>query len=181
MAVWADAQRHTHDDIMCPLCRSPWTGACKLSLQPASEPDVEVHLPVVPLVCFDTMRFARPWAQAFGERLVSCLLSPDWSVREIGLRKLQLHFNGIESATLVPALAMLERACADPVFKIYETALLVVASLRSLPDSSLITPVVERILTKCGDVNGPTKYETLAFYFLLLFGICFLCYLKLGS
>lgn len=126
--------------------------------------DHELDLPLAPMVCFDTVRFARPWAQAFGDRLISCFLSSNWSFREIALRKLGLSFQELLAldATLWPtALAILERACSDAVLKVYETALQIISALRLPADHALLVPVFERVLVKCGDINRPTRERSL--------------------
>ena len=175
MAVWADAQREQHHEkAQCPLCRSLWISApsCKPLIQFAASDTLagigacdEVELPIVPLISFDTMRFARPWAQLFGDRLVSCFLSPDWSIRQAALCKLGLVINETighdASAHLPVVMGMLERACADPVLKVYGTALHIIISLQPPHDHSALVPIIDRILSKCGDANAPTRYENI--------------------
>jgi hypothetical protein len=173
MAVWADSQRQTRDNVQCPLCRSLWlnpplymadphASACPMmdALPPAEADDVD--LPLAPLVCFDRFRFARPWVPVFGERFVSCFLSSEWSIREAALKKFSclLHaaVTSVDGAASVPCVvAILERACADPVLKIFDTALAIVSSLRPLGDANCLNPVIDRILLKCGDSNRPTR------------------------
>lgn len=179
MAVWTDSQRQSRDTVQCPLCRSRWLNpplyiaglhphaqAAAADVASAAAESDPGDLPLAPLVCFDRFRFARPWVAVFGERLVSCFLSSEWSVREAALKKfgatLHATITQADSAASLPCLvAILERACADPVLKIFDTALAIVSTLRSFGDANTLNPVIDRILLKCGDSNRPTRERSL--------------------
>lgn len=161
LTVWAESLRQQSDDVLCPLCRAPWPNApCREIAPPLTEPcgEPEQELPQAPLVCLDSFRFARPWVLVYGEHLVSCLLSAQWSVRELALRKLRQCVKEIGDSSHLPVtMAILEKLCADPVFKVYETALHVFSSLLPVADPAMLVPVVDRILLKSSDRNRPTR------------------------
>ena len=156
--------------MCCPLCRQRWTGAEPAAAAADAEDEDEeeaVELPFVPDVAGRDDARHKAWVQAFGEHPVSCFLADDWMAREAALRRLQQMMRRAQPAASVMAGAeIVDAACQDPVFKVYDAALAVLAVLvaeRNLLATSRAhtAAIVSRIVTKAGDCNRRTQLRSL--------------------
>ncbi|CAG5120844.1 unnamed protein product [Candidula unifasciata] len=177
IAIWFEECRRQNDPLNCPLCRSQWKSTTVeiKSTQNGSTtegPDVPPNtrassphqstsgedssrLPHAEPISPDLEDIAAPWIEALGSDLVSCLLSRNWSIREVGLKHLSKEVmaallkgagegrSGVivspvrRAAThnmLQTACNILAYMCADPVYRVF------VASLRSLRTMLAYTP-----------------------------------------
>ncbi|XP_059155208.1 mitogen-activated protein kinase kinase kinase 1-like isoform X2 [Physella acuta] len=175
IAIWFEECRRQNDPLNCPLCRAQWKSATVeiKSTQSGSTtegPDVPPNtrassphhneedssrLPHAEPIPAELEQTAAPWVEALGSDLVSCLLSRNWSIREVGLKHLSKEVvatllkgtgegrSGVivspvrRAAThnmLQTACNILAYTCADPVYRVF------VASLRAIRTLLSYTP-----------------------------------------
>ncbi|XP_032232180.2 mitogen-activated protein kinase kinase kinase 1 isoform X2 [Nematostella vectensis] len=189
MEIWAAECRLRKERLNCPLCRRILPPEAAKSLSDRSptgpkflpcapdvpnplEPGEVITLPHSNPIPTGQVDLARPWVQAFGEELVSCLFSREWNIREIALRRLSRDIysylrnegSNLTDLTAVEAsCSLLTMMCGDPVYRVYVAALrtlrvmLAHTNYTSRDEKMLIQsylhPVVEAILAKCSDGN----------------------------
>ena len=171
MSVWADSLALNGDGVYCPLCRHPWSPEVSApNPPPALLPAADVaaatttaSLPIAAPVSTNEHPAARPWIALFGEDLVSCLFSREWTVREAALRRLISHLfarleaaDGVADAALQSIAGMIEHACHDPVLRVYSAALgalPIFTAMRSTQLKNFVRPIVLSVLVRCGDIN----------------------------
>jgi len=117
------------------------------------------------------VELAKPWIEAFGENLVSCLFSREWNVRETALRRLSkdistVFLEGSSSqnvAAFEACCSLLSMMCGDPVYRVYVAAvrtlrvLMMHASYSTQEErrhlQKCLFGVVEAVMAKCADSN----------------------------
>ncbi|CAL1547578.1 unnamed protein product [Lymnaea stagnalis] len=189
IAIWFEECRRQNDPLNCPLCRAQWKSATVeiKSTQNGSNtdgPDISSsnrssspqhtvseedssRLPHAEPIPTDMELTAAPWVEALGSDLVCCLLSRNWSIREVGLKHLSKEVvatllkgagegrSGVivspvrRAAThnmLQTACNILAYTCADPVYRVF------VASLRAIRTMLSYTP--------CRDTDQRNRLQT---------------------
>ncbi|XP_063431372.1 mitogen-activated protein kinase kinase kinase 1-like isoform X2 [Mytilus trossulus] len=180
IAVWFELCRRQNDPLICPLCRAKWKantfevksheepvsreppGAPPNTRAPSPQPQAsaaETRLPYADPVPSEFKEMASPWIEVFGEDLVSCFFTKNWSIRESALNHLSKEVQAVlmrgmgegRSGVLVSperqtaTHTTLECCCQilafmsnDPVYRVY------VASLRTLRTILSYTPCREQ-------------------------------------
>lgn len=170
ISVWFELCRRQNDPLICPLCRAKWkcsdieikgeeTGDTQLPIVPpntrAPSPDRALsyseavpperdRLPYAEPIPPEHAALAEPWIKIYGEDLVSCFFTRNWSIRESGVRHLSKEVVGVlikgmgegkSGVMLSPEKAShihrsLEVCCqilafmsGDPVYRVYVACL----------------------------------------------------------
>ncbi|KAK3580955.1 hypothetical protein CHS0354_006982 [Potamilus streckersoni] len=168
IAIWFEECRRQNEPLICPLCRAHWkTASVEVKSNEASPPeqplvppntrapspqlDQDIHtpgrLPYAEPIPQEHAQLAAPWIENFGEDLVACLFSRNWSIRETGLKHLgrevlavmlQSSGDGRSGIVLSPNrqsdpykilgcfFSVLAFMVSDPVYKVF------IAGLKSL-------------------------------------------------
>ncbi|XP_062600728.1 mitogen-activated protein kinase kinase kinase 1-like [Saccostrea cucullata] len=170
ISVWFELCRRQNDPLICPLCRADWKssdieikgnlgGDTQLPIVPpntrAPSPDRALpytegvpperdRLPFAEPIPQEHKALAEPWIQMYGEDLMSCFFSRNWSIRESGIRHLSREAVGVlmkgmgegkSGVMLSPEKAshihrsveiccqILAFMCGDPVYRVYVACL----------------------------------------------------------
>lgn len=112
--VWAAVSKKK---VECPLCRAVWVSSAvkdkDMMLQDASPWAADASLPAACSIPPEQQLNAKPLVASFGEALVRCHFSPNWTAREAALRRI-----GLDLATRTADLPLLAASA-----KMLDTAL----------------------------------------------------------
>lgn len=181
---WADTASSAPSPARLAAAPTPTTtspGASPASvrrlLAPVTVDGADAALPDTPSLPAEDLRRLRHWVLVFGERLVSCLHSSAWGARERALRKVHSLLTSDlakpdsppyhDASTIDVTTEVLARSSRDPVFKVYDAALAVLCALTG-PRGAMgdlrhsISPILEVVLTKCGDAGRRMSERSIA-------------------
>ena len=129
-------------------------------------------LPDSPALPAEQLRRLRSWVNIFSERTISCLFALEWTTRYWALKHVaktlqQAEARHRDANVLAATGGVLAHAARDPVFKVYDAALSVLSVLRAGDDRGIglrtpLAPVLEIVLTKCGDAGRRVREKSVA-------------------